>query len=81
MLEKKKRKVVRNLGRENGNFFTKNRHSEILVREKCFRLPLTRRQVSATVNFCNNLLSSVHTMLVIIMLYVRLNIKTKILFN
>src|SRR6218665_388970 len=30
-------------------------------------------------DFCNNLLSSVHTILVIILQYIRLNIKTKIL--
>jgi len=30
-------------------------------------------------NSCNNLLSSVHTMLVIVLQYVRLNIKMKIL--
>src|SRR6218665_3155435 len=33
---------------ENGNFFRKKRHSEILVCEKNFRPPQTRRQVSAT---------------------------------
>jgi len=31
-------------------------------------------------DFCNNLLSSVHTILVIILRYVRLHIKTKILY-
>jgi len=32
-------KVIRNFGRENGNFFRKKRHSEILVREKLFPSP------------------------------------------
>jgi len=31
-MTKKKKKVIRNFCRENGNFFRKNRHSEILVR-------------------------------------------------
>src|SRR6218665_2035935 len=38
-------KKVRIFGRENGNFFRKN---VIWVREKFFRPPQTRRQVSAT---------------------------------
>src|SRR6218665_3571224 len=35
-------------GRENGNFFRRKRHSEILIREKNFRPPQIRLQVSAT---------------------------------
>src|SRR6218665_2045280 len=34
-----KKKVIRNFGLENGNFFLKKRHSEILVCEKFFRPP------------------------------------------
>jgi len=42
-----KKRVIRNFCRE-WKIFPKKRHSEILVREKCFRPPQTRRQVSAT---------------------------------
>jgi len=43
-----KKKVIRIFGRENGNFSRKKLHLEILVREKYFSVPETRRQVSAT---------------------------------
>src|SRR6218665_2075453 len=42
------KKIIRNCRHENGIFFRKKRHSEILVREICFRPSQTRRQVSAT---------------------------------
>src|SRR6218665_374460 len=42
-----RKKVFGNFGPENGHFFTKKRHSEILVCEFFSRLPQTRRQVSA----------------------------------
>jgi len=34
-----KKQVIRIFWRENGNFFPKKRHSEILVREQFFRPP------------------------------------------
>jgi len=44
----KKKKVIRNFGRENGHFFPeKIVISEIFVRENFFRSPQTLRQVSA----------------------------------
>src|SRR6218665_3297035 len=45
--ENPKNLVIRNFGRENGNFFLKKPHPEILVREK-ISVPQTRRQASAT---------------------------------
>src|SRR6218665_2378701 len=41
------KKGHQNFGRENGKFFQKNCHSEILVRENIFPSPQTRRRVSA----------------------------------
>src|SRR6218665_408027 len=39
MTKNKIKKVIKNFGRENGNFFLKKRHSEILVCEIFSRLP------------------------------------------
>ena len=40
---------MENFGRKNGNYFRKERHSEILDLEKMFRPHQTRCHVSATV--------------------------------
>jgi len=42
------KKVIRNFCRETWNFFSKNVIQKSLVRQKNFRPPQTRRQVSAT---------------------------------